>query len=282
MYPIAISTAETPVTDAMLIACREAGITCVELSYDPEVYDVMDLHATVALIRSYGIEVWSLHMPFGPALDISVPDPEVNAGALSYLSRLMERSRAAGITRLIIHPSFEPITDEERPARMAQAKASLARLADVAEALGATLAVEDLPRSCLGNGSSEMLELLDAHPALRSCFDTNHLLGENAADYVRRVGPRIITTHVSDYDFVNERHWLPGEGGQDFLAILKALEEVGYDGVWLYELGLSTPTTITRPRQITYSDIADNAHTLFSGRTPAPIGKPKEGLGMWG
>ena len=144
-----------------------------------------------------------------------------------------------------------------------------------------TLAVEDLPRTCLGNCAAEMLELLSAHPALRSCLDTNHLLGEDTAAYVRRVGNRIVTTHVSDFDFINERHWLPGEGKQDFTAILEALCETGYEGPWLYELGLGSPRSIVRPRDLTYRDIAENAEVLLGGERPAPFGTPVEGLGMW-
>ena len=50
------------------------------------------------------------------------------------------------------------------------------------------------------------------------------------------MGGRIITLHVSDYDFVDERHLLPGEGKNPWGEILRALEEVGYDGRFTYEV----------------------------------------------
>ncbi len=281
MYPIAISTCGAPVTEAMLTACRDAGITHMELSYNRQTYDATDLAATVRLIAAHGLTVCSLHLPFSGELDISLPDPALRAAVIACHQDLMKRGAALGIKIFVIHPSSEPISDEERPARMAQAKESLATLAELAVSLGVTLAVEDLPRTCLGNCSAEMRELLSAHPALRSCFDTNHLLGEDATAYIRAVGDQIVTTHVSDYDFVNERHWLPGEGKQDFLAILEALREVGYSGVWLYELGLGTPKSITRPRPLTYADFGENARTLLAGKAPLAMGTPIEGPGMW-
>jgi sugar phosphate isomerase/epimerase len=281
MYPIGLSTCGAPVTPEMLTAIRDGGVTHVELSYNKAAYDGMDVTATAAMIRESGLIAHSLHLPFSRELDISLPDPALREAAMACQTDLMKRSAAAGIPLFVIHPSSEPISDHDRPARMAQAKESLAVLTELAVSLGVTLAVEDLPRTCLGNCSREMLELLTAHPALRSCFDTNHLLGEDAADYIFAVGDRIVTTHVSDYDFLNERHWLPGEGKQDFLAILSAFREVGYKGPWLYELGLVAPKTIVRPRPLTYADFGENARTLFAGKNPAPVGTPVEGLGMW-
>lgn len=281
MFPIGLSTCGAPVTPEMLTAIREGGVTHVELSYGKSAYDGMDVAATAAMIRAHGLVMHSLHLPFSRELDISLADPTLREATMACQMDLLKRGAAAGIPLFVIHPSSEPIADEDRSARMAQSKESLAELTELAVSLGVTLAVEDLPRTCLGNCSAEMLELLSAHPALRSCFDTNHLLGEDAPAYVRAVGDRIVTTHVSDYDFINERHWLPGEGKQDFLGILVALREVGYKGPWLYELGLATPKSIIRPRELTYADFGVNANTLLAGKRPAPLGTPVEGLGMW-
>lgn len=281
MYPIGISTCGAPVTPAMLTAIRDAGITHIELSYNKAAYDGMDVAATADMIRAHGLVMHSLHLPFSRELDVSLPDPTLRGAVMTCHTDLMKRGAAAGIATFVIHPSSEPIADDDRSARMAQAKESLAILAELAESLGVTLAVEDLPRTCLGNCSADMCELLAAHPVLRSCFDTNHLLGEDAGDYIRAVGDRIVTTHVSDYDFINERHWLPGEGKQDFLAILSMLREVGYAGPWLYELGLSAPKSINRPRELTYADFGENGRTLLTGTCPAPLGTPVAGLGMW-
>ena len=281
MFSIGLSTCCIPVSSEMLTAMREGGATHIELSYGKAAYDGMDVAATAAMIRAHGLVMHSLHLPFSRERDISLADPALREATMACQTELMKRGAAAGIPLFVIHPSSEPIADEDRPARMAQSKESLAVLAELAVSLGVTLAVEDLPRTCLGNCSAEMKELLSAHEALRSCFDTNHLLGEDAVAYVRAVGDKIVTTHVSDYDFLNERHWLPGEGKQDFIGILSALREVGYRGPWLYELGLTAPKSIVRPRELTYADFGVNANTLFAGKRPAPLGTPVEGLGMW-
>ena len=164
---------------------------------------------------------------------------------------------------------------------MSCAKAHLASLAEIAKQYGAVIAVENLPRTCLGRNSDEMLVLISAHENLRVCFDTNHLLGEDPIAFLDRVGEKVITTHVSDYDFVNERHWLPGEGRLDWQAILGKLREIGYGGVWLYEISFSCPKTILRDRDLTCEDFVRNAEELFEGIVPTVASRPKPNLGMW-
>ena len=98
---------------------------------------------------------------------------------IKYYEELIKKASRIGIKRFIVHPSGEPISDEERSARMKYAKESLAVLAEIAQRNTAVIAVEDLPRSCLGKNSDEITELISVHENLKVCFDTNHLLNEN-------------------------------------------------------------------------------------------------------
>ena len=77
---------------------------------------------------------------------------------------------------------------------------------------------------------------LDGIDGVGICFDTNHMLNENSEDFIRAAGSRIRTIHVADYDRVNERHWMPGRGVNDWNAIISALIETGYRGAFMYEV----------------------------------------------
>ena len=81
-----------------------------------------------------------------------------------------------------------------------------------------------------------MLFLLDGNPLLNTCFDLNHLLIESNIDFIRAVGSRIITLHVSDFDYIDECHLLPLEGKTDWTSIFRELEKVGYNGRFMYEV----------------------------------------------
>ncbi len=141
--------------------------------------------------------------------------------------------------------------------------------------------MEDLPRTCLGRDSKDILNLLSADPNLRVCFDTNHLLSENPVDFIKAVGDKIITLHVSDYDNIYERHWLPGEGIIDWQALVEALKEVGYKAPWTYEIGFQAPWSIVRDRNLTCDDFVRNANEILGGKPITVFSTPKPNIGMW-
>lgn len=272
MRTVGLSTCGFPLTKENFAALKAAGIDAVEISMPWDQYADIDYAAVQRYAEKYGIQLWSFHLPFCPfeQVDISSPDEALRQGTIAYYTTLIEKATAIGIKTFIVHPSGEPIADDRREQHVKQAMHSLDELAEIAAGHGAVIAVEDLPRTCLGNTSEELLRLIGVNDALRICFDTNHLLGEDPVHFVHAVGDKIVTTHVSDYDFLDERHWLPGEGNVDWHALLDALDEAGYHGMWLYELGLEAPN-VTRPRKLTFADFRRNADELFERKTPTVI-----------
>ena len=91
-------------------------------------------------------------------------------------------------------------------------------------------------------------------------------------------GNKIVTTHVSDYDFVNERHWLPGEGKIDWQELLSTFKAVEYSGPWLYEMSFACPKTIYRERDLTFEDFVRNAKEVFNNEKITVFSTPKEDL----
>lgn len=284
MYPIGMSTCGLMPEEAVIKDYAAAGITHLEVSVNNDNCDKVNWAEVRTLADRYGVTLWSVHLPFSPfsLLDPSSTDEDKRIYTVNRFRQLMTAAAKAGAERFVVHASAEPIPDDERPARMAQAKKSMAELAGIAAGLGAVVCVEDLPRTCLGHDSAELLELLSADPRLVCCLDTNHLLTEELPHFIAAVGGRIATLHVSDYDNVNERHWLPGEGVINWSAVLDALEAVGYRGPWMYEIGLTSPTTLYRDRDLTRHDFFVNAHEIFDRKPLTRYSRPKPGIGMWG
>ncbi|MBE6651681.1 MAG: hypothetical protein E7613_10285 [Ruminococcaceae bacterium] len=271
---IGLSSCGKALTKELFEEYKNSGIDAMELSVGNKAQcDAFDIMSVVPLAKEYGIELWSYHLPFGPFEEIDISNPDIADFTVEYYKGLMAKGVEAGIRIFVIHPSGEPIDEGDRSARMARAKKSLLTLGEYGDSIGAVVAVEDLPRTCLGNSSDEILELISVHESLRVCFDTNHLLGEDNLSFVEKVGNRIITTHVSDYDFVDEKHWLPGEGGIDWHSLYTALKGKGYDGPWLYELGFGIPKTMSRPRKLNCADFARNANEIFDGEKITVIKK---------
>ena len=281
MYKIGVSTVGNPLNNELFTKAKAAGIEAIELSYDD--YSDFDFQNAKQLAAEFGVELWSLHLPFSPfsKIDPSAIEAEKRKYTFDSFLEIIKKTSDIGIDKVIVHASAEPIPDEQRADRLSFAAEFLSYLADASYKYGVTVAVEDLPRTCIGRNSDEINYLLSANDKLRACFDTNHLLGENISDFIKNVGSKIITLHVSDFDFQNERHWLPGEGDINWLELASELKKIEYNGVWLYELRLSGSNTVNR-REMSFDDLYKNAIEILSGHKPTPIGKRIENLGFWG
>ena len=280
MYEIGLSTTDY-INEQRFKKYNEAGIKYIEISVSAKDYDSLSFEDLYKWSKMYDVTIWSFHLPFYPFEKIDISNPDISAFSVKYLCHFIDEGTKIGIDKFVIHASGEPIEEGDRKARMECAKNSLYQLCEYAKERNAIIAVEDLPRTCLGRDSSDMLELLSAHKDLKSCLDTNHLLSEDLIEYIKKIGDKIITVHISDYDKVNERHWLPGEGVIDWQGVLNALNEIGYKGIWLYEIDFKLSKTIIRPRELNCYDFIRNANEIFENRELTVISKPKPNLGYW-
>lgn len=188
-----------------------------------------------AKVDSADIKVWSIHLPFSKKLDISVLDSIQRSKNVKFVAGMIELSAMFKPHRLVLHPSSEPIADSIREERIRYAQESIDILRKYAQKIGAKLCVENLPRTCLGNTPDELFKIIEPFSDVKICFDTNHFLGGDPMEYIRKFGDKIGTIHVSDYDGINECHWIPGDGNIEWGKLTYMLKEVGYNGVFMYE-----------------------------------------------
>ena len=261
---LAINSSQTA---AQIARIKEAGIEWVEVTCNsfqrniPEAQWVSRAESIRKLLADAGLKIWSCHLPYSGTLDISVLDDAARQNNVEIQKQMI---RLCGEKfhpqRLILHPSSEPIADGDRAKRLENARASIGELAPIAREIGAVLCIENLPRTCLGRVTSEMLYLTDPYPDVKVCFDTNHLLLESHDKYFADLGSRIGTIHVSDYDRVDERHALPGNGVIDWPAFHYRLRLSGYDGIFMYEVksGAGTPAQLVD----VYNKLIFNSHGM--------------------
>jgi len=264
-----------------LRALVQAGVTLAEILP----MDVMQLPADGRAarfreiernVREAGMGVWSVHIPFGGDWDISATDEAKRSAAVEHVRGMIELCQMLRPRKAIIHPSAEPIADAERPARIQASRRSLKQLVKDFAAIPARapapvqLAVENLPRTCLGNTAEELLELADGITGLGICFDTNHLLKQTHEQFLAKVAGRIVSMHCSDYDGVDERHWMPGEGMVPWKLVKETLSEVGYAGPFVFETWKHKSGVAVEPgeyvkvlREVVDSAIASGAERAF-------------------
>lgn len=241
-WPMGLSVSLT-MPEEQLRNVREAGFDCVEVTLN-SLRTKSREESSAALERfrgdaeRVGLTIWSVHLPFGRAWDISSPDDSVRTAVVDRIAWFIEAVQTLRPRKMILHPSAEPIADSLRELHIEHSIRSINTLAGVAARYDAQLLVEDLPRTCLCNTSREMLSIFKRlDPAVGVCFDTNHLLQETPEAFARALSGRIASLHVSDYDAVDEKHWIMGCGSIDWPAVITALADIGYNGVFLFEVG---------------------------------------------
>lgn len=226
-----------------LAELKTSGIDAVEFSFSKDRYynefDLVNRAQEYAdRVREAGLEWWSIHLPFSRTLDITILDDAAREEIVRINTELILAAGKAGCKVAVLHPSSEPISDDVRPQRLAYSRENIIRLREACDQVGMKLAVENLPRTCLCNRSAEMIDLMRGTGA-GVVFDTNHSLAEENVEFMTALtdaGLEILSLHISDYDFVDERHRLPGDGINNWKGILAVLEKVGYRGPLMYEV----------------------------------------------
>lgn len=208
--------------------------------------------AAIDILRASRLEVASVHVPFGPGYDFSLADAgQARKGMEQSIMAGVDLTARLGAGIMVVHASGEPVEQADRQLRLGRAVESLAAIGERAARCGIRVAIELLPRTCLGNTADEMLWMLDAlgdSGTFGACMDTNHSMDRHAdvPGDIRRLGSHLIATHVNDYDGVDEKHWLPGQGVLDWKAILTALDQIGYTGPFNFECTLTGATVAQR------------------------------------
>lgn len=272
MFPVGITTGYgLPLNEQSLADMKESGIDYIELSLNRE-YDV-SFQQIGQMTREAGIGIWSAHLPYRPVdqVDISLESLELRRHIVAHFSELIRQVSDLGVDKFVLHPSTPLPEGCDRAERKKCAMDTMDKLAEVAHSCGAVIAMEDMTLRCLGNSAEELREMLAVNDKLRVCFDTNHLFGNTHEDFVRQLGDKIVTVHISDYTEDGEKHWFPGEGIVPWRSIPKLLQDAGYQGVWLYELSLNGAKSVDRGRPLTFRDFRRNADEIFAGKTPTVI-----------
>ena len=191
------------------------------------------------MLKASGVRVASVHCPFGSHLDLSSPDAAVLHAGRQTLDEALDLAERLGAGIVVVHSSAEPITDSERADRIERIQQSLLAVVDRCDRAGLRIAIELLPRTCIGNTVGELEQILAGLPGetVGVCLDVNHMMARHAElpAVVRRLGSRLLTLHLSDYDGVDEKHWMPGEGVIDWPAFIGALRDIDYAGPFNYE-----------------------------------------------
>ena len=193
-----------------------------------------------------GINIWSIHMPFGNKIDLSMRNEEARAKTIELHKQVLEYVKILNPEIILFHPSFY-LGLNEREERKQQLIKSAIELNKHVKSIDATMVIENMLgyELVLANGKrerpllrtvEEAVEIMNRMPEdIYSAVDMNHI--KNPEKLIRALGKRVKTVHVADGTGKEENHAFPcsGEGENNWVDIIAALDETGYSGPFMYE-----------------------------------------------
>ena len=216
------------------------GIRVAELSAE---------HANALLARSENhIETGKIFADFLKAHKFSMPQGHVsppfdfasNEESLERYVRNLELFEAVGVKCAVFHCDYMRGVDIPYEEKLKKNVAQMRKLAALIEHIDITVCIEN----CCGMSKSidDILFMLDClnNPKFAICLDTGHLnvsKAESHREFILKAGDKLRALHIADNDGSDDQHVMPFcSGSVDFVEVVKALSEIGYDGLFNYEI----------------------------------------------
>ena len=216
------------------------GIHTAELSAE---------HANALLARSENhIETGRRFAEFLKSHKFTMPQGHIsppfdfvsNEYALDRYVRNFELFEAVGVKCAVFHCDYMRDSDIPYEEKIKANIAQLRKLADLIDHVDITVCIEN----CCGMSKSidDILFMLDClrNPKFGICLDTGHLnvsRAESHREFILKAGDKLRALHIADNDGTDDQHVMPFcSGSVDFVEVVKALSEIGYDGLFNYEI----------------------------------------------
>lgn len=234
---------------------HQIGCQCVELYIFPLLPPPrVDGEYLKQVLRETGLAC-SLHADFTALL--AHEEPAVRNELLDYGVRVIELASYLEAEVVTVHPAatraiasfdlgrvppgkqwlFEAINNRVSPHFGESFNLTVEAfrfLSTVAAREGVTLALENLDRSPhLGRrlGSLDDIEAIlreVSSPQLKACLDLCHAFGTDPADWLKRLGDRVVNIHASDAQHHANEHLPIGQGSIDWPHVARELIRIGY------------------------------------------------------
>lgn len=213
--------------------------------------ELSDEHAAELLKRGEPKEVGKAFKAFADAQGVQMPQGHLylkvrlrdkEQPVVPILKNWLDLFLACGVCRAVLHCDTV-VKDGESLNQIQEENAAVLReLVAYLEGTDMVICLENLgPKSRVRN-AEELLwyirEIGEEH--LGICLDTGHLnLTEfkDQASFIHAAGKHLKALHIADNEGENDQHLMPfGRGTVDIQAVVRALKEIGYDGLFNFEI----------------------------------------------
>jgi sugar phosphate isomerase/epimerase len=238
---------KTSAREALETLARE-GYRCFELMaqrphFDPFM-DRSEALAFARFLRDAGLTVETINLP---SLDQNLASaaPEMREYSVRLFERLVDIAGTIGASAVIVVTGrVNPLIAPARPDLEGWFADAFARVLRAAERAGVHLLLENIPMGVYPR-ADQLIGFAEriGSPRVGVCYDiaNAHFIGEDTAEGLRKVAPRLGIVHLSDTGRQAWRHDPVGEGSCDFAGFGAALREIGYSRTSMLEIVSEQP-----------------------------------------
>ncbi len=188
------------------------------------------------IINSHGIKLNAIHMPITNLwADLACEYEEDRKEIVKLFVKLIKSLDKYNANAYVFHPGGFGVNEFNYPE---YTKRLIKSVNVLTQETDKKICIENMAGKHFLDTSDKMLDFLSKCPNAYTCVDVNHFYFEKPEDAILKYGNKIGTIHISDYDFVKERHCLPKEGNIEWNKVIGALEKANYNGVFNYEVSL--------------------------------------------
>jgi sugar phosphate isomerase/epimerase len=211
-------------------------------------HDASAIGALASWLSDSGLRMPSVHAPivdslvngvWGRAYSTATRDQDARQAMMAEMRAALEIARRIPFSAFVLHLG---LPDAQKPGPQDNSRDAVIRSIEEIQRLAAPLGVR-LALEVMGNA----LSTADALVALLEddldgldlgvCMDVGHafLLGD-PAEAIETTSGYLITTHLHDNRGDSDDHLVPFQGNIDWPSTVTALEKIGYDGVFMFEV----------------------------------------------
>ncbi len=210
---------------------KDAGFDIVSLWWgEEEKANTGSLHDLPPIVRDSGLTIDNIHVPFEDCNDFWSEVESIRQNMLYRHLTWLDDCAKHKIPKIVMHLTQGP----NPPAPNEPGLSIIKQLVKAAEDKNVILAVENI--QCTEHLDFVFSKIDSPHFAF--CYDSSHdfLWSRQPCELLNKWAGRLVTTHFSDNDGQEDRHWLPNTGTVNWQKIGRNFPIETYAGPLLLEL----------------------------------------------
>ena len=238
------SAIETDIADFILNVADTFTIIELVSEYPHVHHSVSKIDVLTKLKKEYGL-TYTMHAPFC-SVNLASINPNIRKASVSEILNSIHYASSLGCKLIVVHPgiiSYPRSLNKFQRIANANECDSFLQICEKAEQQKLVVCVENMPRlppafkeSWTGD---EMVKIVDAcsSPYVQIALDVGHC---NTTDIpipsmIKRFDKSIKHVHIHDNDGTRETHSIVGKGSINWLSVITALKNIGYEGFLIDE-----------------------------------------------